>query len=108
MFKDELKLIREAEEKADQMRRDAKLSAKTKVHDTNLAANKRVEEAFAIEKQQCQEIIAEGQAIAQKLYDDILEQAESTCIELEAQAEKQQMEAIKFITERIVGSSVDC
>ena len=55
-----------------------------------------------------QEIIAEGQAIAQKLYDDILKQAESTCDELEAQAEKQQMEAIKFITERIVGSSVDC
>ena len=54
------------------------------------------------------EIIAEGQAIAQKLYDDILKQAESTCDELEAQAEKQQMEAIKFITERIVGSSVDC
>ena len=107
MFKDELKLIKEAEAKADQMRRDAKLSAKTMLHDTNDEANRRVEEAFAVEKQKCQALIDEGQRIAKELYDGILNDADKICEALEKQAADNQGETIKLITERIVGSSVN-
>ena len=67
-----------------------------------------VEEAFATEKEQCEALLADGRKIAQKLYDDAIKDAEELCEKMAAQAEKKQDEAIKFIAERIVYSSVNC
>ena len=53
MFTEELKLIKEAEEQADEMRREARISAKNFVEETDSKANKMIEEAFAEEKEQC-------------------------------------------------------
>lgn len=107
MFTEELKLIKEAEERADQMRREAKLSAKTLTEESDARANRLVDEAFAVEKEKCQALIEEGQRIAQQGYDETMARAKAVCDEMSEQAAKKQQEAIQFIAERIVESSVN-
>lgn len=107
MFTEELRLIKEAEERADQMRRDAKLSAKKLTEETDAKANRLVDEAFAVEKAKCQALIEEGQKIAQEEYDKAMARAKEACDDMAEQAMKKQSEAINFIAERIVESSVN-
>lgn len=47
MFTEELKLIKDAEDQADKMRKEAKVSAKKLTQETDAKADKMVEEAFA-------------------------------------------------------------
>ena len=86
MFTEELKLIKDAEDQADKM----------------------VEEAFAREREQCQALLKDGQEIAGKLYDKAIEDAQEFCREMELKAREKKEEAIRFIAERIVDSSVNC
>ena len=86
MFTEELKLIKDAEDQADKM----------------------VEEAFAREREQCQALLKDGQEIAGKLYDKAIENAQEFCREMELKAREKKEEAIRFIAERIVDSSVNC
>ena len=90
------------------MRKDAKLSAKKLTEDTDSKADKMVDEAFAEEKEQCQALLKDGQEIAGKLYEETIKNAEDFCREMDRQALLKKEEAIKFIAERIVDSSVDC
>ena len=89
------------------MRRDAKLSAKKLVEETDAKANKMVDDAFAAEKEQCDALLKDGREIAQKLYDDAMKEAENFCGRMAAQASEKQDAAVKFIAERIVESSVN-
>lgn len=107
MFTDELKLIKEAEARADEIRRQAKLSAKELVQESDNEAHRLIDEAFAKERQQCQAIIKEGQDIAQEKYDKAMKKAEEFCENMAAKAVKHQDDAVKFIAERIVESSVN-
>ena len=54
LFTEELKLIKDAEDQADKMRKEAKVSAKKLTQETDAKADKMVEEAFAREREQCQ------------------------------------------------------
>lgn len=108
MFTEELKLIKEAEEQADEMRRSARLSAKTFVEESNAKASKMIDDAFAAEKEQCDALLDDGRKIAQKLYDDAIRDAEALCGKMTTEALEKQGDAVKFIAERIVGSSVNC
>lgn len=89
------------------MRRDAKLSAKKLTEETDSRANRLVEEAFAAEKAQCQVLIDEGQKIAQEEYDKAMARARKACDDMTEQAVKRENQAINFIAERIVESSVN-
>ena len=86
MFTEELKLIKEAEEQADEMRREARISAKNFVEETD-----------------CDALLKEGREKAQKLYEEAIKQAEDLCAAMTVQAGEKQEEAVKFIAERIVG-----
>ena len=108
MFTEELKLIKEAEEQADEMRRNAKLSAKTFIEESDAKANKMIEEAFAVEKEKCDALLNEGKEIAQKFYDEAIKEAEALCEKFTEQACLRQDKAVQFIAERIVDSSVNC
>lgn len=108
MFTEELKLIKEAEEQADKMRKEAKIAAKNSTEETDERANQMIEEAFSKEKEQCQALIKDGQKIADELYRETIETAQALSREIDASACKKQNEAIRFIAERIVDSSVDC
>ena len=107
MFTEELKLIKDAEDQADKMRKEAKVSAKL-TQETDAKADKMVEEAFAREREQCQALLKDGQEIAGKLYDKAIEDAQEFCREMELKAREKKEEAIRFIAERIVDSSVNC
>ena len=108
MFTEELKLIKEAEEQADRMRKEAKIAAKNSTAEADARANQMIEEAFSEEKEQCQALLKDGKKIADELYSVAIENAKALCAEIDASACKKQNEAIKFIAERIVDSSVDC
>jgi vacuolar-type H+-ATPase subunit H len=107
LFTEELRLIKDAEEKADQMRNEARLTAKARIQETDLKANQLVENAFAVEKEQCKLLIEQGQRIATQQYDEAMAQARVLCEELSVSAGKKQNKAISFIAERIVNSSVN-
>ncbi len=108
MFTEELKLIKEAEERADEMRSSAKLSAKKLIEETDAKVSKMVDDAFAAEKEQCDALLNDGREIAQRLYDDAIKDSQVLCEKMISQACENQDEAVKFIAERIVDSSVDC
>lgn len=107
MFTEELKKIKEAEEQADEMRRDARLSAKNLVAEANTRAGKMIEEAYASEKEQCDALLQKGREEAQRLYDEAIRQAEVLCAEMTAGAAAREAEAVHFIAERIVDRSVN-
>lgn len=90
------------------MRKEAKVSAKKLTQETDAKADKMVEEAFAREREQCQALLKDGQEIAGKLYDKAIEDAQELCREMELKAREKKEEAIRFIAERIVDSSVNC
>ena len=108
MFTEELNLIREAEEQADRMRREARTSAKNLTRESDAEANRLVEEAFATEKEKCDALIEDGRRIAQQEYEETIAAAEKACAEMARQAEGKQQKAVNFIAERIVESSVNC
>lgn len=107
MFADELNKIKNAEEQAEEMKREAKISAKNLTDNTSAEVTRIIDEAFAVEREECRQLIREGQEIAQKRYDEAIEDAQTLCGEMIAGAEARRIEAVKFIAERIVRSSVD-
>ena len=82
MFTEELQTIRQAEEQADALRRDAKAEAAKLIKDANTKAGKMADEAIA--------------------------DAEKLCVKMEAEAGEKQDRIVKFIAERIVKSSGNC
>ena len=108
MFAEELNLIKDAEEKAEQMKQEAKISANHLTGDAKAEVTSIIDAAFEYEKEKCQELIAQGQQEAQRRYDHAIENAQALCVEIKGQAKENQEKAIKFIAERIVKSSVNC
>ena len=108
MFEDALNQIKDAEEQAEKMKREARASAKTLKENANTEVNKLIDQAFADEKEKCQELIRQGQEIADRQYAEAIASAEALCTELREQAASRQDKAVDFIAERIVESSVNC
>ncbi len=108
MFAEELNLIKDAEEKAEQMKREAKISANNLTGDAKAEVTGIIDAAFAYEKEKCQELITQGQEEAQRRYDAAIEAAQNLCTDMREEAKTREKEAIKFIAERIVKSSVNC
>ena len=53
-------------------------------------------------------LVKEGQEIAQKAYEQAISAAEKSCVKMAEEAGKNQEQIVKFISERIVKSSVNC
>ena len=101
MFTEELQTIRQAEEQADALRRDAKAEAAKLIKDANTKAGKMADEAETKAKECYEAFLAEGQQTAQAQY-------EKLCVKMEAEAGEKQDRIVKFIAERIVKSSGNC
>ena len=65
MFTEELQTIRQAEEQADALRRDAKAEAAKLIKDANTKAGKMADEAETKAKECYEAFLAEGQQTAQ-------------------------------------------
>ena len=103
MFTEELQTIRQAEERADTIRKDAKL-----IKDANTKAGKIADEAEINAKTRYEAFLAEGQQTAQAEYENAIADAKKLCAKMEAEAGERQDRIVKFIAERIVKSSGNC
>ena len=102
MFTEELQTIRQAEEQADALRRDAKAEAAKLIKDANTKAGKMADEAETKAKECYEAFLAEGQ------YEAAIADAEKLCVKMEAESGEKQDRIVKFIAERIVKSSGNC
>ena len=108
MFTEELQAIRQAEDAADALRKEAKAEAAKLIKDANTKAGKLADEAETKAKECYEAFLAEGQQAAQAQYEDAVTQAKQLCTQMEAEAGEKQDRIVKFIAERIVKSSGNC
>lgn len=108
MFTEELQAIRQAEDAADALRKEAKAEAAKLIKDANTKAGKLADEAETKAKECYEAFLAEGQQAAQAQYEDAVAQAKQLCTQMEAEAGEKQDRIVKFIAERIVKSSGNC
>ncbi len=108
MFTEELQAIRQAEDTADALRKEAKVEAAKLIKDANTKAGKLADEAETKAKECYEAFLAEGQQAAQAQYEDAIAQAKELCAKMEAEAGEKQDRIVKFIAERIVKSSGNC
>ena len=105
MFTEELQTIRQAEERADTIRKDAKTEAARLMKDANTKAGKIADEAEINAKTRYEAFLAEGQQTAQAEYENAIADAKNLCAKMAAEAGEKQDRIVKFIAERIVKSS---
>lgn len=108
MFTEELKMIRDAEEQADALRKAAKAEAAKLIKDANTKAGRIADEAETKAKACYEAFLAEGQQAAQAQYEAAIAEANRLCARMEADAGEKQDRIVKFIAERIVKSSGNC
>lgn len=108
MFTEELQAIRQAEDTADALRKEAKAEAAKLIKDANTKAGKLADEAETKAKECYEAFLAEGQQAAQAQYEGAVAQAKELCTKMEAEAGEKQDRIVKFIAERIVKSSGNC
>ena len=78
MFTEELQTIRQAEERADTIRKDAKTEAARLMKDANTKAGKIADEAEINAKTRYEAFLAEGQQTAQAEYENAIADAKKT------------------------------
>ena len=102
MFTEELQTIRQAEERADTIRKDAKTEAARLMKDANTKAGKMADEAETKAKECYEAFLAEAE------YENAIADAKKLCAKMAAEAGERQDRIVKFIAERIVKSSGNC
>lgn len=107
MFTEELKLIKETEDDAERLRKDARAEAKSIVQEADRTAAKVLADAASQAKTRYDALIAEGQDIAQRQYEEAIRGAREQCSEMAKAAETQKPEIVRTIVERIVKASVN-
>ena len=107
MFIDELTRIRETEERADQMIRDARTGSKRTLEDARSQAQKILTDAEGKAKEIYDSFIAEGEKKSAKEYADFLKQTEADSDAMIAKAAEKKQQAVDLIAERIVNTSVN-
>ena len=107
MFTEELNRIKESEEKADILRKEARMEAKKLMEAANTEAGKLLADAEITAKNKYDQLIKEGQQIAQSQYDQAIADARGKCAEMEEKAGQKESDVVQSIAERIVKSSVN-
>lgn len=97
-----IKKIRDAEEKAEAIKKDGTQKAKQIIVSANTQAQKIVEEAHRDSDFASSALLKKAEAEGQKLYDDIVKKADEECESILNKAAKNMETAVSTIVERIV------
>lgn len=108
VFTEELNVIRQAEEDAEKIKKDARTEARKMVDKANTEAGGLINRAEEEAKDCFEGLVKEGQETAQKAYEQAICEAEKSCQKMAEEAGRNQDRIVKFISERIVKSSVNC
>lgn len=107
MFVEELTLIKESENKADELQKKAKIDSKQALEAARVQAGQVVEEAQNRAKDIYGKLISEGQAASDEEYEAYLEKTRTSCAEMAEKARANEPRAVELIAERIVEASVN-
>lgn len=103
-----IKVINEAEEQADKIKKDGVQEAKQIVADANRKASQLILEAEDKADAEYNLEISKAEEEAGKVYDDIIEQTSEKSRVILSEAEKNIQAGVKVVLERIVKSNVNC
>ena len=107
MFAEELTLIKEAEEKADLLKRKSKVEAKTIALDGKIEVAEIIENAKAKAKEKYDALVIDGEQKAEVLYEEYLKSAKIDSLKMVEDAKLKESNAVAAIAERIVKFSVN-
>lgn len=100
-----IKVIREAEEKAEVIKKEATLQAKQIIANANVQALQIIDEAKESSETANSEVLKNAESEGQLLYDDIITKAAEECENILKKADKNMDDAASIILERIVKTS---
>lgn len=103
-----IKVINEAEEQADKIKKDGVQEAKQIVADANKRAAQLILEAEDKADAEYNLAISKAEVEAGKIYDDTIEQTSEKSRMILSEAEKNIQSGVKVVLERIVKSNVNC
>jgi len=97
-----LKIIKQAEDRAELIKKEAAQKAKQIVVNSNAEASRILDEASAKAESNKSDVIKNTELEAQILYDQIIDKAEVKCKDILINAESNMDNAVSIILERIV------
>lgn len=100
-----IKVIKEAEEKAERIKKDAALQAKLIITNANAEAESILDEARKIAESNRSELLSKAELEGQLLYDGIINDAAKECDIISNKANDNMNNAASIILERIVKTS---
>lgn len=100
-----IKVIKEAEEKAETIKKDAAQQAKQIITNTNVQAQEIIDKAHESAESSSSSVIKAAEAEGQKLYDEIINKASIECENILQNASSNLDDAATIILERIVKAS---
>ena len=100
-----IKVIKEAEEKAEAIKKDAAVQAKSVITNTNALAQSILEDAKKTAQSHRAEVLSKAESEGQLLYDGIINDAAKECDILCQKANDNMNNAASIILERIVKTS---
>lgn len=99
---EQIRIIKETETKADDIRRKSAIEAKKMRTDAEKQAAELIEKAEHQADLDYREVVGRAEEDAQFAYDIIIHQAEKDCADILTRAAKSKDEAIAIIVERVV------
>ena len=102
-----IKVIKETEEKAEIIKREAAQQAKQIISNANLEAGRILDEARELSESKSSEILKAAESEGQSLYDEIINKSSDECKGILNKAEENMDSAASIILERIVKTSVN-
>lgn len=100
-----IKVIKEAEEKAESIKRDAAVQAKLIITNANAQAQSILEEAKKAAESNTVDVLSKAESEGQLLYDSIINDAARECEAIFKSANDNMNSAASIILERIVKTS---
>jgi len=107
VFVDELTKIKESEDKAEEIRKEAKVDSKKKLEEAHAQAADILEKAEAEAKTIHDSLVKEGTEKSEAEYAAYLSKTEEDCKRMAEAAAAREEKAIALIKERIVRAGVD-
>jgi vacuolar-type H+-ATPase subunit H len=104
VFAEELAKIKESEAYAEELQKSAKTEAESLVAEAESQARQIVADAKILAKKKVDDLMSEGEELAQAQYDAAITAAEQQCRELADAIKEKQPEMVKLIVERVKSS----
>lgn len=102
-----IKIIRDTEEKAENIKKEAVSQAKQIIADANLQAQQIISEARELSESESSGLLKLAESEGQLLYDGIMDEALKECESVLKNADENMDSAVTIILERIVKTSGD-